>query len=301
MRHEVMPLRIATIGRNGQTARALAACATSGNDIVLIQAGREEADLRRQDTLAAFVAASRPDVVINTGAYNLVDRAETERDEAFAVNADGARALARICAQRGVPFVHMSTDCVFDGAKASAYTEDDAPNPLSVYGASKLAGERAVSEENPDATTARVCWVFSEFADNFFSRMIALARTRPVLRVVDDQRGPPTYAPDIARALIALARAKHALPAAHRGLLHFAAPEVTDRASMARAILTESSRQGGPTAEVEPVSSAMFAAAARRPANAQLSAVRATAALGLAWTPWADALEASVRGVLARG
>ena len=296
-----MSLRVATIGRNGQVALALASCAAHAPDIALIQASSAEADLRDADSLERFVDASAPHIVINAGAYNNLDRAETEEDLAYAVNAGGPRALARICAARDIGFVHMSTDCVFDGTKDGAYHEIDTPNPLSVYGHSKRAGELAVLEDNPAALIVRVCWVFSAFAENFVSRMISLARTRPELRVVDDQFGPPTYAPDIAAGLLVIARRKHAAPANLCGLLHFAAPGRIDRAGMAQAIMDESRRQGGPFARVSPVSTEAFAAPAKRPANACLSSDIATRQLRLDWTPWEKALEQSVRGILARG
>ncbi len=280
-----MSLRVATIGRTGQVAQALASCAADEPDLTPIQASSAEADLRDCDSLARFIDAAAPHIVINAGAYNNLDRAETERDAAFAINAEGPRALARICAARGIGFVHMSTDCVFDGTKDGAYNETDTPNPLSVYGHSKRAGEIAVLEDNPAALTVRVCWVFSEFGENFVSRMMSLARTRPDLRVVDDQSGPPTYAPDIATGLLAIARRKHAAPENLRGLLHFAAPGRIDRASMAQAIMDESRRQGGPFTNILPVSTGAFGAPARRPANACLSSDIATRELRLAWTP----------------
>jgi dTDP-4-dehydrorhamnose reductase len=301
MRHDGMTLRIATIGRNGQVAQALASCTANASDVTLIQASSTQADLRDADSLARFIDAAAPHIVINAGAYNNVDRAETEQDLAFAVNAGGPRALARICAEREIGFVHMSTDCVFDGTKEGAYIEIDTPRPLSVYGHSKRAGELAVLEDNPAALTVRVCWIFSEFGDNFVAKMIGLARTRTELRVVNDQFGPPTYAPDIAAGLLAIARRKHAAPANLCGLLHFAAPDRMDRASMAAAIMNESRRQSGPFADVSPVSSETFSAAAKRPANSCLSSDIATRQLRLAWTPWEKALEQSVRGILASG
>jgi len=296
-----MSLRVATIGRHGQVAQALASCAANETGLTLIQASSAEADLRDADSLARFIDTAAPHIVINAGAYNNLDRAETEQELAFAINAGGPRALARICAARDIGFVHMSTDCVFDGTKDGVYREMDAPNPLSVYGHSKRAGELAVMEDNPAAITVRVCWVFSAFAENFISRMISLARTRPDLRVVDDQFGPPTYAPDIAAGLLAIARGKHAAPDNLCGLLHFASADRMDRASMAQAIMDESHRQGGPFARVSPVSTEAFAAPAKRPANACLSSDIATRQLRIAWTPWAKALEQSVRGILARG
>lgn len=295
-----MTLRIATIGRNGQVARALAEAAAGQTGIELVQAASNEADLRDPDSLARFIDGAAPGVVINVGAYNFVDRAETERDAAFAVNEAGPRALARICAERGIPFIHMSTDCVFDGLKAEAYNEDDTPNPSSVYGQSKLAGEIAVAEANPAALTVRVCWVFSGLADNFVSKMISLANGRPTLRVVDDQVGPPTYAPDIANALLRIAGAMRGAPGSLSGLLHLAAPDEMDRASMARAIMAESARQGGPVAQIEGVSTAEFGAPAIRPLNSRLSGASANQMFALRWTPWPEALEQSVATILSR-
>lgn len=296
-----MSLRIATVGRNGQVAQALASCAANNADVTLIQASSAEADLRDADSLARFIDTAAPHIVINAGAYNNLDRAETEQDLAFAINATGPRALARLCAARDIGFVHMSTDCVFDGTKDGAYNEIDTPNPLSVYGHSKFAGELAVLEDNPAALTVRVCWVFSAFGENFVSRMISLARTRPDVRVVDDQFGPPTYAPDIAAGLMTIARRKHAAPANLCGLLHLASPGRMDRASMAQAIMDESRRQGGPFTRVSPVSTEAFGAVAKRPANACLASGIATRQLRLDWTPWETALEHAVRGILARG
>lgn len=295
-----MVLRIATIGRSGQTARAIAAVVSGDQSIALVQAGSAEADLRDAQSLARFIDASRPDVVINTGAYNYVDRAESEPDEAMRINADGPLALAQICRTLGLPFIHMSTDCVFDGKGDQPHTEDETPNPLSAYGRSKLAGEQAVGAAYPAAVTTRVCWVYSEFAENFVSKMISLARTRPELQVVSDQFGPPTYAPDIARALVSLVREMHAGASDLSPLLHVAAPLSMDRASMTRDIMDESKRQDGPFASVQPVLSSYFNAPAARPLNARLDSSRANARLGLVWTPWAEGLGRTVAGILQR-
>jgi dTDP-4-dehydrorhamnose reductase len=292
--------RIACIGRAGQTAQALASVAARDPALDLIAAGRETLDLKNPASLARFLDATRPDAVINAAAYNLVDRAETEPEEAMRINAEGPAALARLCRQRGLRLIHMSTDCVFDGGKTGVYVEEDAPNPQSAYGRSKLAGEQAVLAEDGDALIMRVCWVFSEFGDSFVSRMIGLARTRPRLRVVSDQIGPPTYAPDIAAALVAAARLRGDDPARLRGLLHVASPDVLARDAMARAIMAESRAQGGPGATIDSVLTADFAAAAPRPLNARLSGARATRQLNLVFTPWREALSRSVAGALAR-
>jgi dTDP-4-dehydrorhamnose reductase len=194
----------------------------------------------------------------------------------------------------------MSTDCVFDGKGSEPHTEDEEPAPLSAYGRSKLAGERAVAEENPDALTVRVAWVFSEFGANFVSKMIELARKQPKLRVVRDQIGPPTYAPDMAAALLRVARDKTGGATDLSGLLHVVSSDVMTRVDMAKAIMAESQAQGGPFAEIEGVTTAEFSAPAQRPLNARLSNTRAMKRLGLVFTPWPEALKRSVAGVLAR-
>lgn len=295
-----MILRVACIGRNGQTARALAAIAAADSAIELVAAGRETLDLGDADSLERFVLGARPDAVINAAAYNLVDKAESEPDVAMRINSDGPAALARICRREGLPFIHMSTDLVFDGTKPGPYVETDTPNPLSAYGRSKLAGEQAVLAEDPQALVTRVCWVYSEHGDNFVSKMLELAKTRPMLRVVSDQVGPPTHAADIAAALIAATRLRVSGPATLSGLLHLAASETVSRSDMAKAIMEESQAQGGPVAAIEPVTTADYAAPARRPLNAHLSAARADDLLCPSWRPWRPALGSVIPAILAR-
>lgn len=300
MRNDRMVLRLATIGRNGQTAQAIAAVCAGNPAINLRQADRNEADLRDPASLAHFIDAAKPDALINAGSYNFVDRAESESDEAARINTAGPRELAGLCAARSIPFIHMSTDLVFDGEKSGAYIESDTPNPLSVYGRTKLAGEQAVAHANPHAITARVCWVYSEYADNFCSKMIGFARTQPRLKVVSDQIGAPTFAPDIARALIEIAQRMHRGESALPRILHLSAPWTTSRAAMAAHVMAESKRQGGPFAPVDPVLTSAFSAPARRPLNAHMSSELATSLLDLKWTPWNEGLARSVAGVLAR-
>jgi len=295
-----MTLRIACIGRHGQTAKALAALAVSDESLELIAGGREALDLREAASLVRFIDAARPDAVINAAAYNAVDRAESEPDVAMAVNADGPAALARHCRRLGLPFIHMSTDCVFDGTKTSPYIESDAPNPLSAYGRSKLAGEQAVLAEDADALVARVCWVFSEYGENFVSRMLDLARTRPSLRVVSDQVGPPTHAGDIAAALLAATRVRQAGPSRLAGLIHFAAPNATSRADMALAIMAAARALNGPSADIEAIPTSEYPTPARRPLNAHLSTSRAAELPGLAWRPWREAIPPAVAAILGR-
>jgi dTDP-4-dehydrorhamnose reductase len=166
--------------------------------------GRSKLDLAQPANVRAAVEAARPSVIINAAAYTAVDKAETERDAAWAVNADAPAMVARAAAALGVPLVHISTDYVFDGTKEGEYEVADPCRPLSVYGASKLGGELAVRALSPAHWILRTSWVFSEFGANFVKTMLRLAGERDELRVVADQFGRPTYAGDLARLVARL-------------------------------------------------------------------------------------------------
>jgi len=289
-------MRILCIGRSGQTAQALRAAAGPAG-VTLLARSSSEADLGSPASLGAAFDAARPDAVINAGAYNHVDRAETEEAEARRVNADGPAFLARRCREAGTPFIHMSTDLVFDGRKAGAYSETDAVSPLSAYGRSKADGEARVLAEDPSALVTRVCWVFSGHGSNFVTRMIELARRQDRVRVVCDQVGAPTYAPDIARLLLDAARRMRE-GGGPSGLMHVSAEETFSRDEMARRIFAASRAMGGPFAEVEPVTTAAFAAPALRPLNAHLCARLARSSLGFTPTAFSDALARSLEAIL---
>ncbi len=298
MAGEARPILV--IGRTGQVAGALVALAAeTGRPLIAL--GRPDADLGDPAALASALERTDPACVINAGAYTAVDRAQTEIDAAFAVNAEGPAVLAKLCAGAGRLLVHMSTDCVFDGRNPAPYTEADAPNPLSVYGASKLAGERAVAATGGPHFIVRVCWVFSPFAGSFVRTMLDLARTRDTLRVVYDQVGYPTHASDLARALFAMVDAAGHPGFSDWGLYHLAGNAATDRASQASHILAASAALGGPTARVEPVATADFGAAAARPANARLDASRAVARFGLDFGDWRAQTRETVATLLQAG
>lgn len=197
-------LRVAVIGRQGQLARALAEL--SGDDVTVTCIGRPQLDLATPQTVAGALADLTADVVVNAAAYTAVDKAESESDLAFRINRDGAAAVAEVCARRRLPLIYLSTDYVFDGAKAGAYRETDSCQPQSVYGASKLAGEQAVQAAWPAAVILRTAWIYSPFGNNFVRTMLRLSAERDRLRVVADQRGSPTYAPDLAAAILTLAK-----------------------------------------------------------------------------------------------
>jgi dTDP-4-dehydrorhamnose reductase len=264
-------MRVVVIGKAGQLARCLAD--ERPHDVGAVFLGRDRLDLAHPGAVAPALDAERPDVVINAAAYTAVDKAETEPDLAFAINRDGPAALAGFCAARGIPLIHVSTDYVFDGTKPGPYVEDDAPSPINVYGASKLAGEQAV--QNATALRfliVRTSWVYSAYGQNFVKTMLRLASDRDRLRVVDDQRGRPTSAHDLARALWAITTqaAAWTTDAPHWGLYHYAGEETATWADFAEAIFAQAGPQLSRTPFVERITSNEYPTPAARPRNSVL-------------------------------
>jgi dTDP-4-dehydrorhamnose reductase len=235
-----MTLRILQFGTTGQLAREML---DRQDGAIEVQAlSRAEVDLTDPAAVARAVeTAGEVDLVFNAAAYTAVDKAESEPELAYAVNARGPEALARACAARDVPLIHISTDMVFDGEKAGAYVETDATNPLHVYGASKLAGEQAVLANHDRAVVARVSWLFSAYGQNFLQMMLRLGQTQPVLKVVDDQRARPTASGDVAAFILSqagrLARAPKG--AADWGVLHLVNAGEASRYDMAQTIFAQ--------------------------------------------------------------
>lgn len=282
--------RILVIGRSGQVAQALAHV---GGERVHC-AGRGEADLLDPDSLAGTLDRYTPSAVINTGAYTSVDAAEAEPDLCRALNVDGPAALARACAARGIPLVHLSTDCVFDGTKDAPYTPTDAPAPLGVYGQTKLEGEQAVRQLAEKSLVVRVSWIFSRFGGNFVRTMLRVAGSRDEVSVVDDQYGCPTHAPDLAAALLEIAGQIARPDFSAWGIYHLAGAGMTERADMARQIFEVSARIGGPSARVIPVATADYPTPAQRPLNARLDMSETTRVFGVSLPDWRDGLEQAV-------
>ena len=266
-------MRVLVTGRDGQVARCLADLSGEGREIVTL--GRPDLDLTNQDSVAAAIAKVRPDIVVNPAAYTAVDKAESEPDAAFAVNARGAEAMALAAAQAGIPIVHISTDYVFAGDKDAPYVETDATGPTGVYGASKLEGETRVLAANPRAVVLRTAWVYSPYGNNFLKTMLRVAADRDLLKVVADQHGTPTYAPDIAAGIIAVCERMLAEPEGDwSGVYHMVAAGETTWAGFAEAIFQSSNERGGPSARIEPITTADYPTPARRPANSRLDASR---------------------------
>lgn len=285
---------ILVIGKSGQVAQALAL--VGGEDVTCL--GRSEADLLDPQSLRQALDMHRPSAVINTGAFTHVDGAESEPEAAYALNVRGTADLATACAVRNVPLIHLSTDCVFDGAKAAPYTPQDATNPLGVYGRTKLEGEQAVLGRAPASLVVRVTWIFSQFGRNFVRTMLELAKTRPSVRVVRDQYGCPTFAPALAHGLLDMARQIAAPGFASWGIYHLAGHGSVSRADMAIKIFELSGQYGGPVAEVIPVATADYPTPAQRPLNARLDMSDTTRVFGVAPPEWAPGLEQTVDALI---
>jgi len=290
-------MRVFVAGRSGQTAAALAEQAERAGDIEIILAGRSELDIRDAASVARQAAAARPDVVVNAAAYTAVDKAESEPEAALAVNGQGAANLAGAAAAIGVPLIHLSTDYIFDGTKTEPYVETDAAHPQGAYGRSKLAGERAVAAATPRHVILRTAWLYGPFGVNFVKTMLRLAAEGKEPRVVDDQHGNPTYTPDLAAAILAVARciAVGSPRPDLFGVFHLVGPEATTWYGFACEIMAASRAAGGPAARVTPIPTSGYPTAAKRPANSRLATAKIEAVYGLRLPPRAASLAACVR------
>jgi dTDP-4-dehydrorhamnose reductase len=281
---------ILVFGRQGQVACELAALgAASGLPLTFM--GRDVLDLDARPDIGAAIDAAGATGVINAAAYTAVDRAESEPDAAFRLNRDAPGAMAMACAARAIPFVHISTDYVFDGEKDGAYVESDPRNPQSVYGASKAEGEDAVAAAGGAYAILRTAWVFSAYGANFLKTMLKLAETRDEVGVVHDQHGRPTWANDVARAaLVALASLEGNGQAL--GVLHTAGGEDATWAEFAEMIFAEQSRRGRPAARVRRIGTIDYPTPARRPRNSRLASELAERRMGWRAQPLAVGLNA---------
>jgi dTDP-4-dehydrorhamnose reductase len=258
----------------------------------------DELDLTDAEAVAAMVASEPWSAVINAAAYTAVDKAESDIVTAWKVNALGPAALAEATAKAGVPLVHISTDYVFSGDKAGFYVEGDPVGPMGVYGASKEAGEQAVRTGNLRHVIVRTAWLVSPHGNNFIKTMLRLGAERPALRVVDDQRGCPTSAGDLAEALISVTSRLIADAEAPCGDYHFVNTGEASWCEFARAIFAAAKAHGHPVPTVEAITTAEYPTPARRPANSRLSTDKIRRDYGVTPRPWNEAMEDIVARLL---
>ena len=279
-------------GGTGQVGTALQRLADGR---VLVAPARAELDLADPASIKAIVASRPWAAVVNAGAYTAVDKAESDVVTAWTVNALAPAALAEATRAAGIPLLHVSTDYVFDGSKATPYEEGDPVAPVGVYGASKEGGEQAVRTANPRHIILRTAWVVSPDGANFVKTMLRLGADRPELRVVADQHGCPTTASDIARAILTILDAEGDAP---WGTYHFVNAGEASWHGLAEAVFARAATHGRPQPRVDPIATTDYPTPARRPANSRLSTARIEAAFGIRPRPWRDAVDEVVDALL---
>lgn len=285
--------RILVTGAGGMTGSEVSDQAAAAGWMVR-PLSHADADVTDARALREVTRAFRPDVVVNCAAYTAVDRAESEPDIAMAVNGEGARNAARAAASVGAPILHISTDYVFNGEGRTPYTPDAKPNPLGVYGKSKLAGEIAVRVENPKHVIVRTSWAFSHRGSNFVQTMLRLGSKRDELRIVDDQTGRPTSAADLASALLTAAGAIME-KASVAGTYHFANAGEVSWFEFAQGIFEEAAALGtAHTPRIVPIPTSEFPTAARRPAYSVLDTTSFSERFGVVPRGWRVALRDTI-------
>jgi len=290
-------MKLLITGAAGQLGKAFVSELKARGGIQFSAYSRGDLDVTCVDEAQAVIARERPDFVINTGAYTQVDLAESEKDNAYLVNETGPANLTEVCKRLDIPLVHFSTDYVFDGSKKSPWHEDDATAPLGVYGASKLAGEQAITQIHSKHLIFRTSWVFSEYGHNFVKTMLHVGSMREKMKVVDDQMGKPTSAREIARLLLAI------LPKVenHWGIYNLAQPQAISWYGFAQEIF-EQARSHDKTYwnnhllvnDLCPIPSSEYPTHAQRPANSELDTTKIESTFGLRIKPWRESLSETI-------
>lgn len=257
-----------------------------------------DVDITDSRAVEGFAGGRDVDVIINCAAYTAVDRAESEEEKAFAINATGPANLAVFAEKKGARLIHVSTDYVFDGTKKKPYTVSDTPNPHSAYGRSKLAGEKRIAELTGNYAIVRTAWLYGLDGPNFVATMLRLMEERDELGIVDDQRGSPTYAEDLAAALIAGWRSAEPGP----GIYHFTNDGETTWYGFAKEIYSRASEMGLLSSEcrIKPITTHQYPTPAARPANSILDKADIVQDWGVVLRPWQESLDDYLRELKTR-
>ncbi|PFG21622.1 dTDP-4-dehydrorhamnose reductase [Pseudomonas lurida] len=281
-------MRILIIGQHGQVSRELQRHLQGLGELIVL--GRDQLDLANPDQIRQQVRAHRPDLIINAAAHTAVDQAQSEPEVAFAINATAPGVLAEEAKALGIPLIHYSTDYVFDGSKPAPYTEADTPNPLGVYGQSKLAGEQAIAAVGGEHLILRTSWVYSSHGKNFLLTMQRLLQEKPQMRIVADQIGAPTWAGSIASSTRTLIERWQAGEPGEWGVYHLTAGGETSWFGFAQAIGEHLRQQGKACADLEPIPSSAYPTPAKRPLNSRLDCTRLQQQWHVSQPHWQDAL-----------
>jgi len=295
--------RILIVGSAGQLGRELEQSFADVGTIVAVD--RESVDLADVDQTRDLVRRSSPDVILNTAAYTAVDRAESEMALAHAINTLAPRVLAEEAAERNALLVHYSTDYVFDGSKQQPWAEDDSPAPLSIYGASKLAGEQAIQNSRARHLVFRTSWVYGPHGNNFLLTMLRLAAERDSISIVDDQIGAPTTSIALACAtreiVMGVLAGRFGVAEDWSGLYHMTCADSVSWFGFAQAIFARASeRLGIKPPELIPIAAKDYPTPAARPRNSVLSNARLNARFGVQLPSWQSALDEVIARLQAR-
>ena len=281
-------MKILLLGQHGQVSRELQLLLGQHHELIVL--GREQLDLADTGRVRDAVRHLRPELIVNAAAHTAVDAAESEPDAAFAINASAPGVLAEEAADLDVPLIHYSTDYVFDGSNPAAYHEQDTPNPLGVYGRSKLAGEQAIAAVGGKHLILRTSWVYSLHGRNFLLTMQRLLQERAQLSVVADQVGAPTWAGSIAAATAQLIERWQTQQTNAWGLYHFTARGETSWFGFAEAIAAQLQAQGRSVAQLAPIATTDYPTPAQRPLNSRLDGTRLEQDWGVRLPDWQDGL-----------
>ncbi len=293
-------MRLIVTGNQGQVVTALIERgAAKGVEVTTV--GRPALDLADPASVEAALRDIPGDLIVNAAAYTAVDKAESEEELATRINGEGAGAVARVAAMRGLPLFHISTDYVFEGTGDKPYREEDRVGPIGAYGRSKRAGEEAVLCACPDGAIFRTAWVYAPFGANFVKTMLRLGESCDELPVVADQHGAPTYALDIADALIAAAKKKLAEPEnpALNGIFHLTGAGEACWADFAKEIFAEAEKHGRKPVRVRRIATSDYPTPARRPANSRLATDKLKNLFGVTLPDWRESTGACVARLLA--
>ncbi len=291
-------MKIILFGKNGQLGRELQPVLAPFGEVVAVD--YQEIDLQDDAAVEAFIRLHKPQVIVNASAYTAVDRAEQEQELAFQINSRAPELMAQLACELNAAFIHVSTDYVFDGTLGRPYVETDTPNPLNIYGKSKLAGEQAIQKIGGAYLILRTSWVYSMGADSFVTKILGWARKNPELRVVDDQVGNPTWSRALAEMIGCLLAKAGDTPFAffekNAGVYHLAGRGYVSRFDLAKEIIALASvREPSLVSSIQPAHTADFPSPAQRPLFSALDCAHFEAAFDLRLPEWQDALDLAMR------
>lgn len=285
-------MKILVFGKNGNISRALRNLLLNDKEVTFIQTGKDEVNFLVPEQITKFLDAHKPQIVINAAAYTQVDKAESDVNDAYAINATALGYLAEWCFRNSAELVHFSTDYVFDGVQDTFWNESSPTRPLNVYGKSKLEGEKLIEKSGCKFLILRTSWIFAPEGVNFFLTMMKLGKDKETLKIVSDQIGSPTYSYSIAEAAIKAAKIAHAQKQYPSGIYHVHNSNFTTWYDFATAIfsMARDRNLGLKIQSVQPITTAEYGAPALRPLNSRMDAEKFKKTFGIVLPSWQDKL-----------